>query len=76
MAARSYRTGQALFWDRERREVTTADSTWAARWESRSQSRGKPGQVFGWSAGDTGSTLNAPAHQKLAGPWLNGKEPA
>jgi hypothetical protein len=32
--------------------------------------------VFGWSAGDTGSTLAAPDHQKLAGPWLNGKEPA
>jgi predicted dehydrogenase len=76
MAARSYRTGQALFWDRERREVVAADSTWATNWESRSKSRGKPGQVFGWSAGDTGSTLTPPAHQKLAGPWLNGKEPA
>lgn len=76
MAAQSYRTGQALFWDRERRQVATADASWAARWEQRSKSRGKANQVFGWSAGETGSTLTPPAHQKLAGPWVNGKEPA
>src|SRR5207253_2085128 len=57
-------------------EVADAESTWAARWEARSKSRARPNQVFGWSAGDTGSTLAAPAHQKLAGPWVNGKEPA
>jgi predicted dehydrogenase len=76
MAARSYRTGQALFWNRERREVVEADSTWGARWESRSKSHSRPNQVFGWSAGDTGSTLTPPTHQNLAGPWANGKEPA
>jgi predicted dehydrogenase len=75
MATQSYRTGQALFWDRERRTTATADSTWAAKWEQRSKTRAKPNQVFGWSAGDTGSTLVPPQHQKLAGPWVNGKEP-
>ncbi|MFO0823604.1 MAG: Gfo/Idh/MocA family oxidoreductase [Gemmataceae bacterium] len=75
MATQSYRTGQALFWDRERRVVAMADSSWAARWEQRSKLRGKPNQVFGWSGGDAGSTLTPPAHQKLAGPWLNGQEP-
>ncbi|MBA4189678.1 MAG: gfo/Idh/MocA family oxidoreductase [Planctomycetaceae bacterium] len=76
MAAQSYRTGQALFWDRERRVVATADSSWATRWEQRSKARAKPNQIFGWSGGDTGSTLTPPTHQNLAGPWVNGKDPA
>jgi predicted dehydrogenase len=75
MATKSYRSGEALFWDRERREISPANSSWAARWEQRSKSRGKPNQVFGWSGGDTGSTVQAPPHQKLAGPWMNGKDP-
>ncbi len=76
LATQSYRTGQSLFWDRERRTAVTADATWATRWEQRSKAgNGKPNQVFGWSAGDTGSTLTPPQHQKLAGPWVNGKDP-
>ncbi|HEV3384228.1 MAG TPA: Gfo/Idh/MocA family oxidoreductase [Gemmata sp.] len=75
MAAQSYRTGQALFWDRERREIATADLSWAARWEQRSKSLGKPSQIFGWSGNEAGSSLQAPPHQKLAGPWVNGKDP-
>jgi predicted dehydrogenase len=75
MAVQSYRTGQALFWDKERRAVATADATWAERWEKRSKSRGKPGQVFGWSGGDAGNTLQPPTYQRLAGRWMSGKEP-
>lgn len=76
MAMQSYLTGQALFWDRDRRAVANATTTWAARWQQRSKAKGKPNQVFGWSGGDAGSTLQPPAHQKLAGPWLNGTDPA
>jgi hypothetical protein len=76
MAEQAYRTGQAMFWDREKRAVAAAGSGWAERWEKRSKARGKPNQVFGWSAGDTGSTLHPPAYQTLAGPWTNGKDPA
>ena len=75
MAVQSYRTGQALFWDRERRAVS-ASSGWAERWEKRSKARAKPNQVFGWSGGDAGSTLQPPDYQRLAGPWVNGKDPA
>jgi hypothetical protein len=75
MATQSYRTGQALFWNRDRREISQANSSWAARWEQRSKSRGKPNQIFGWSGGDAGSIVQAPPHQKLAGPWVNGKDP-
>jgi predicted dehydrogenase len=76
MAVQSYRTGQALVWDREKRVVASADGSWADRWERRSKARAKPNQVFGWSGGDTGSTLQPPGYQKLAGPWISGKDPA
>jgi predicted dehydrogenase len=75
MAVQSYRTGQALLWDRERRTIG-AGTGWAERWEKRSKARGKPNQVFGWSGGDAGSTLAPPDYQRLAGPWVNGKDPA
>jgi len=72
----SYREGRALFWDKENRKPTDANASWAAKWEKRSKSRGKPNQVLGWRAGDTGSLLEPPDYQKLAGPWINGKDPA
>lgn len=75
MAVESYRSGRALFWDKEKRSLAPADSSWAAQWEKRSKQRGKPNQVFGWSGGDGGS-VQPPPHQSLAGPWLTGKDPA
>lgn len=60
LAEGSYRTGRALAWDKDRRAVVPADGSWAARWEERSRARGKPNQVFGWAAGDTGSVLEPP----------------
>ncbi len=60
MGVESYRTGKALAWDRERREVGEATAAWAARWESRSRAGGKPSQVFGWAGGDAGSVLEPP----------------
>ena len=73
MAEQSFASGQqALVWDRDRREVVPASSSWAERCRTRS----KPNQVFGWSAGDTGSTLQPPAYQKLGGPWVNGTDPS
>src|SRR5205823_3850380 len=46
MAVQSYRTGQALYWDREKRAIAPADSSWAERWAKRSAMRAKPNQVF------------------------------
>ena len=60
-------------------------ATWAADWEKRSKLRGKPNQVAGWHAGDKGSAFDwdadaaakdAKEYMKLAGPWVNGKDPA
>ena len=31
---------------------------------------------MGWTADDTGSTLEPEDYQKLAGPWTDGKDPA
>jgi len=35
-----------------------------------------PKHVPDWRAGDTGSKLFPPGYQKLAGPWINGVDPA
>jgi len=73
MAELSFHGGrQELTWDKSRRQIAPAGSTWIER----GHTRGKPNQIFGWSAGETGSTLQPPAYQKLAGPWVNGKDPA
>jgi predicted dehydrogenase len=76
MGVKSYREGKALFWDKEQRKPVEADASWAASWESRSKKRGKPNQIQGWEAGDAGSTLKPPEYMKLAGPWIDGKDPA
>ena len=48
----------------------------AAQWERRSKERGAPNHVAGWTGGDKGSKLNPPEYMKLAGPWVDGKDPA
>ena len=76
MGVLSYRQGKALFWDKEGRKTTEADASWAEQWEKRSENRGKPNHIMGWTGGDKGSTLNPPEYMKLAGPWVDGKDPA
>lgn len=76
LGARSYREGKAFFIDEESLAVNNADSSWADRWEKRSHSRGKPNHIAGWTAGDQGSVLEEPEYMKLAGPWVDGKDPA
>jgi hypothetical protein len=76
MGVLSYRQGQVLFWDKERRRPTTADASWATRLEQRSHNRGQPNQIIGWQGNDRGSTLEPPEYQQLQGPWTNGRDPA
>jgi hypothetical protein len=76
MGVLSYRQGQVLYWDSQRRRPVVADSAWATRWERRSRDRGRPNQVTGWAGGDRGSVLVPPDYQRLAGPWRNGQDPA
>jgi predicted dehydrogenase len=76
LGVQSYRKGKVLFWDKEARKPAEADASWAARWEERSKKRGKPNQIMGWTGGETGSVVVPPEYQKLAGPWVDGKDPA
>jgi predicted dehydrogenase len=76
MGVLSHRTDKVLYWDKAARKPVDADGTFSASWEKRSKERGKPNQVAGWSAGDTGSSVKPPAYQKLEGPWIDGKDPA
>jgi predicted dehydrogenase len=76
LGTQSYREGKAYFWDAKNHRATLADSSWSYNWEKRSKSRGKPNQVIGWKAGDAGSLLEPPDYQRLAGPWIDGKDPA
>lgn len=76
MGVLSYRRGQALAWDKERRQPVPADESWSRNWERRSKERGKPNQISGWQGGTSGSTLEPPDYQRLGGPWLNGRDPA
>jgi hypothetical protein len=85
MGVQSYRSDKALYWDREARKPVDGDGTYAKNLEAKSKGRGKPNQVQGWAAGDTGSSFNwdadaaskgAKEYMKLAGPWVNGKDPA
>jgi predicted dehydrogenase len=76
LGVRSYREGKAYYFDKATGESEDADTAWSARWEERSHLRGKPNQVIGWKAGDTGSLLKAPDYQKLEGDWVDGKDPA
>lgn len=76
MGVQSYRQGKVLFWDKQGRKPTEADSSWASRLEARSKKHGQPSQVEGWKGGDTGSVVVPDQYQKLAGPWKDGKDPA
>ncbi len=76
MGVQSYREGKAFFWNKEQRKPMLADASWAHNWEQRSKKHGKPNQVTGWHADEVGSLLEPPDYQKLAGPWVNGKDPA
>jgi predicted dehydrogenase len=76
MGVKSYREGKALFWDNGKRQVTQADASWAKRWEERSHKREKAKQIADWQGGDKGSSLTPEDYQALAGPWVDGKEPA
>ena len=76
LGVQSYRTGKVLFWDKELRKPKEADASWAQKLEARSKKHGKPSQVMGWQADDTGSVLVPAEYQKLAGPWKGDKDPA
>ena len=76
LGAMSYRNGKVYHFDARRNAYTEGDAGWARKWETLSAERGRPRHVPGWQAGDTGSQLFPEDYQKLAGPWVDGKDPA
>lgn len=76
LGAMSYRDGKVYHFDPETLTVHDGDGSWARRWEEMSHSGASPKHVPGWKAGDTGSKLYPPEYQKLAGPWIDGVDPA
>jgi predicted dehydrogenase len=76
LGSESYRQGKVFHFDRETMSIKDADGSWAKGWEQMSHAGHSPKQVPGWKAGDTGSVLYPREYQKLAGPWINGVDPA
>lgn len=75
LAVRSYREGKVFHIDREG-NIAGGDASWSANWEQLSKAHSKPRHVPGWRAGDAGSEMTPPDYQRLAGPWINGRDPA
>jgi hypothetical protein len=75
LGAQSYREGKVFFFDDENYTVSDSNPSWAKNWEKMSEQRSKPHHIAGWKGGDTGSVLEEPDYMKLAGPWVDGKEP-
>ena len=76
LGTKSYREGKVFHFDRESLAYGEADSSWAKRWEEMSKAGAEPNHVPGWAAGETGSKLVPQDYQKLAGPWVDGVDPA
>ena len=76
LGSKSYREGKVFHFDREKLAVVDGDASWAQHWEKLSQERGSVKHIPGWNGGDKGCTLYPREYQKLAGPWINGIDPA
>lgn len=75
LGSKSYREGKAFHFDSDTLTVTDADGSWAQRWEKLSKERAALKHIPNWKGGD-GGKLYPREYQKLAGPWINGVDPA
>jgi predicted dehydrogenase len=76
LGARSYREGKVFHFDPQSLTYSDGNPSWANHWESMSHAGAKPRHVAGWHAGDTGSLITPRPYQQLAGPWIDGVDPA
>lgn len=76
LGTRSYREDKVFYFDDQDFSISEGDGSWAKSWEQKSEERAKPNHVQGWHAGDKGSLLLPKDYQSLAGPWMDGKDPA
>ncbi len=76
LGSQSYREGKAYHFDSEKLAVSDGDRSWAERWEKMSKDHASVQHIPGWQGGDKGTKLYPREYQKLAGPWINGVDPA
>ncbi len=76
LGSQSYREGKAFHFDREKLAVSDGNNSWAQHWEKLSKERAAVQNIPNWRGGDKGSKLYPREYQKLAGPWINGIDPA
>jgi hypothetical protein len=76
LGAQSYRYGKVFHFDGESGSISDGSGEWSKGWEKLSHTRQKPNHIPGWRAGDHGSLLEEPDYMSLAGPWVNGQDPA
>ncbi len=75
-SSKSYREGKAFHFDGEKMLVSDGNASWAQRWEKLSKEHGAAKHIPGWKGGDIGSSVKPNEYQKLAGPWIDGVDPA
>jgi predicted dehydrogenase len=76
LGSESYRQGKVFHFDSQTMTVSDGNPSWAKVWEQLSAQGGPARHVPGWKAGNTGSVLHPEEYQKLAGPWVDGVDPA
>ena len=76
LGSKSYREGKAFHFDREKMVVSDANPSWAEGWEKMSKARADVKNIPGWRAGEKGGKLYPRKYQQLAGPWIDGVDPA
>lgn len=76
LGSKSYREGKVFHFDAEKMQVSDGNTSWALQWEKMSKAHASAKHIPGWIAGERGSTIKPKDYQKLAGPWINGVDPA
>jgi hypothetical protein len=76
LGSKSYREGKAYHFDGEKMMASDGDTSWALHWEKLSKERASVKNIPGWKGGDDAGKLYPKKYQQLAGPWINGVDPA
>jgi predicted dehydrogenase len=76
LGSKSYREGKAYHFDGEKMTASDGNTSWAQRWEKMSKERASVKHIPNWKSSDDGGKLYPKEYQKLAGPWIDGVDPA
>lgn len=76
LGAMNYRNGKVNHFDVAIGTYSDGNLSWAQPWKKLSYERGQPKHFPGGTAGGAGCRLRPPDYQRLAGPWIGGRDPA